>query len=41
VSRRADLDFDSSFIVRCDDGMTFTAHGWTVDGEIISTEAVH
>jgi hypothetical protein len=37
----ADLDLDSAFIVRCDDGVCFTVHGWVVDVEIISTETVH
>lgn len=37
----ADVDLDDLFIVRCDDGERFTVHGWLVDVEIVSTEAVH
>ena len=36
-----DLDFDSSFLVLCDDGERFRIHGWMVHVDIISTETVH
>lgn len=35
-----DLDLESSFIVRCDDGELFIIHGWLVDIDIISAEAI-
>jgi hypothetical protein len=37
----ADLDFDSSFLVLCDDGERFIIHGWMVDVQILPPETVH